>query len=153
IFMTETSNTEIHLVNRPEGMPTDDDFSFVEKSIPPLKANEILVRTLYLSVYPYMRGRMNDEKSDIPPFTTNKALTGGVVAEVVESRSRHFKQGDIVTGNLAWGEYSIAKEQEIRTIDPNVAPISTHLGILGMPGLTAYFGLLNIGKPQRGETV
>lgn len=151
--MTATSNTEIHLVNRPKGMPTDDDFSFVQKSIPTPEENEILVRTLYLSVDPYMRGRMNDEKSYIPPFTLNEALTGGVVAEVVESRSEHFQQGDIVTGNLKWGEYSIAKEQEIRTVDPTVAPISTHLGILGMPGLTAYFGLLDIGKPQAGETV
>src|SRR5690625_6817322 len=100
-----------------------------------------------------MRGRMNDVKSYIPPFELNEVLSGGIVSEVVESKSTNFAQGDIVTGNLDWAKYSIAKETDIREIDPNVAPISTHLGVLGMPGLTAYFCLLNIGKTQPGETV
>lgn len=151
--MSNQKNMEIHLVNRPDGMPTEDDFSFVETSIPKAKENELVIRTLYLSVDPYMRGRMNDEKSYIPPFKLNEALEGGIVGEVVESQSKDFQKGDIVTGNLKWGEYSVASEQEVRLIDPNVAPITTHLGILGMPGLTAYFGLLDIGKPQAGETV
>lgn len=151
--MNQKLNKEILLINRPTGMPTEDTFNFVENPIPTPKEDEILVKTLYLSVDPYMRGRMNDGKSYIPPFPLNEAITGGVVAEVVDSRSEHFNQGDIVTGNLKWGTYSIAKEQEVRTVDPQVAPISTHLGILGMPGLTAYFGLLHIGKPQTGETV
>ena len=151
--MNETINTEIHLANRPVGMPTEADFKFKETPIPEPEESEVLIRTLYLSVDPYMRGRMNDVKSYIPPFELNEVLSGGIVAEVVESKSTNFEQGDIVTGNLDWAKYSIAKETDIREIDPEVAPISTHLGVLGMPGLTAYFGLLNIGKPQPGETV
>lgn len=151
--MTETTNTEIHLSNRPNGMPSNSDFDFIETTIPTPNNSEVLIRTLYLSVDPYMRGRMNDEESYIPPFELNEAIVGGIVAEVVESKSANFEQGDIVTGSLDWAKYSVATEQEVRKIDPNVAPISTHLGVLGMPGLTAYFGLLDIGKPQAGETV
>lgn len=147
------SNQEIHLANRPTGMPSSDDFHFVESAIPTPNKNEVLVRTLFLSVDPYMRGRMNDTESYVAPFELKEVIKGGVVAEVVESQNANFKQGDIVTGNLNWGKYSIVTEDEIRKVDPNVAPISTHLGILGMPGLTAYFGLLEIGKPQAGETV
>lgn len=151
--MSKTTNTEIHLANRPAGMPSNEDFKFVESTMPTPNDKEILVRTLYLSVDPYMRGRMNDTKSYIAPFELNQVIMGGVVAEVVESKSTHFKQGDIVTGNFEWAKFSIANEEAARKIDPSVAPISTHLGILGMPGLTAYFGLLDIGKPQEGETV
>lgn len=151
--MSNTENTEIHLANRPSGMPSDKDFKFVDRAIPTPNEHEILVRTLYLSVDPYMRGRMNDTKSYIAPFELNQVITGGVVCEVVESKSTHFRQGDVVTGNLEWAKFSIANERAIRKIDPKAAPISTHLGILGMPGLTAYFGLLEIGQPQEGETV
>lgn len=146
-------NQEIHLANRPQGTPEKDDFSFIEKVIPSPSENDVLIRTLYVSVDPYMRGRMNDTESYIAPFNLNEVISGGVVAEVVESKSSLFNKGDIVTGNLKWSYYSLAKETEIRKVDPDVAPISTHLGILGMPGLTAYFGLLDIGKPEEGETV
>jgi len=151
--MTIIKQQEIHLANRPKGMPSKEDFNFVESSVPSPDEHEVLVRTLYLSVDPYMRGRMQDAKSYIAPFELNKLIVGGIVAEVVESRSDAFKQGDVVVGNLGWAEYSVASEQAIRKVDPKMAPISTHLGILGMPGLTAYFGLLDIGKPQEGETV
>lgn len=151
--MNETTQQEIELANRPTGMPTIADFNFVEKPIPSLKENEVLVRTLYLSVDPYMRGRMIDAKSYIPPFQLNEVMSGGIVGEVIESKSAAFQSGDVVTGNLNWAEYTAASEQAIRKIDPAIAPITTHLGILGMPGLTAYFGLLDIGKPQEGETV
>ncbi|MHA6259900.1 NADP-dependent oxidoreductase [Sporosarcina sp. CAU 1771] len=151
--MKQTTQQEIHLANRPVGMPSAADFEFKELPIPNLKDKEVLVRTLYVSVDPYMRGRMQDRKSYIPPFVLNEAITGGVVGEVIESKSDAFQPGDVVLGNLKWAEYTAASEKEIRKVDPAVAPISTHLGILGMPGLTAYFGLLDIGKPQEGETV
>lgn len=151
--MNNRTNKEIHLANRPVGMPTKEDFNFISKAVPTPNDKEILIRTLFLSVDPYMRGRMNDTKSYIAPFALNEVMMGGVVAEVVESKSPHFKRGDIVTGNLDWAKYSIASEEAIRKVDPTVAPISTHLGILGMPGLTAYFGLLHIGKPKKNETV
>src|SRR5699024_7480430 len=142
--MNETINKEIDLVNRTVGLPTEADFEFKETFIQELQYYEVLNSTLYLSVDPFMRVRMNDIKSYIPTYELNEVLSGGIVAEVVESKSTNFAQGDIVTGNLDWAKYSIAKETDIREIDPNVAPISTHLGVLGMPGLTAYFGLLNI---------
>lgn len=151
--MTTITQKEIHLVNRPQGMPTKADFEFVEKEISSPGENEVLLRTLYLSVDPYMRGRMNDVKSYIAPFELNKPITGGVLAEVVDSRSDTFKQGDIVTGNLRWAEYQLVNEKLLRKVDPSVAPITTSLGVLGLTGLTAYFGLLDIGKPQEGETV
>ncbi len=151
--MTQLMQQEIHLANRPKGMPTKEDFTFVKSSVPSPKENEVLVRTLYLSVDPYMRGRMQDSKSYIAPFALNEVISGGVVAEVVVSRSNAFKQGDVITGNLSWAEYTVATENEIRKVNPNIAPITTHLGILGLTGLTAYFGLLTIGKPREGETV
>ncbi|PID21549.1 NADP-dependent oxidoreductase [Sporosarcina sp. P3] len=144
---------EIHLANRPKGLPTMETFDFVEKPMPELQDDQVLVRTLYVSVDPYMRGRMIDAKSYIPPFKLNEVITGGVVGEVTKSTSDSFKPGDFVVGNLNWAEYTAAAEQEVRKIDPHIAPITTHLGILGMTGLTAYFGLLDIGKPQEGETV
>ena len=151
--MAPTTYKEIHLVNRPEGMPSDDDFKFVEQTVPALQDGEILLKTLYLSVDPYMRGRMQDAKSYIAPFQLNEAITGGVLAEVIASESPQFKQGDIVNGNLKWGEYNIAKADGLQKVDPSIAPITTRLGVLGLTGLTAYFGLLDIGKPQAGETV
>ncbi|ARF18794.1 NADP-dependent oxidoreductase [Sporosarcina ureae] len=144
---------EIHLANRPKGLPTMKTFDFVEKPMPELQDHQVLVRTLYVSVDPYMRGGMIDAKSYIPPFKLNEVITGGVVGEVTKSTSDSFKPGDLVVGNLNWAEYTAAAEQEVRKIDPHIAPITTHLGILGMTGLTAYFGLLDIGKPQEGETV
>jgi NADPH-dependent curcumin reductase CurA len=151
--MIPTKQREIHLANRPEGVPSKEDFEFVELDMPSPEENQVLVRTLYLSVDPYMRGRMRDTKSYIAPYQLNKAIVGGSIAEVVESRSNLFKRGDIVTGNMKWAEYCVVKEQKIRKIDTSIAPATAYLGILGMTGLTAYFGLLDIGKPQAGETV
>jgi NADPH-dependent curcumin reductase CurA len=96
---------------------------------------------------------MNDRRSYVAPFQLNEVLTGGIVGEVVESQSNNFVKGNFVTGNLGWQDYSIADEKEVRKINPEIAPVSTALGVLGMPGLTAYFGLLDIGKPKQGETV
>lgn len=146
-------NNQIVLANRPVGMPDHDTFQFVEEDIKELKEGEVLLRTLYVSVDPYMRGRMYDAESYIEPFQLGKVIEGGSIGEVIESNSENFKPGDVVIGMFGWQTYYAAKENEIRKIDPSLAPISTHLGILGMTGLTAYFGLLEIGQPKEGETV
>lgn len=144
---------QILLKNRPTGTPTHDDFEVVEVPIGKPSKGEILVQTIYISVDPYLRGRMNDVKSYIPPFKLNEVISSGVIGQVVESQSNLFEKGDIVLGSLGWQEYSIAKENAVRKIDQNLAPVSAYLSVLGMTGLTAYFGLLDIGKPKEGETV
>lgn len=146
-------NNQIILAERPQGMPDDNTFKFVHKEVGELQKDQILIRTLYVSVDPYMRGRMEDAESYVAPFKVNEVIEGGSIGEVMESKSDDFKQGDVVTGMFGWQEYYVANEKEVRKIDPSLAPISTHLGILGMTGLTAYFGLLDIGQPKEGETV
>lgn len=152
-MMPAMKNKQIILASRPTGMPAMDNFATVDAEVPQPKDGEVLVRTRYLSVDPYMRGRMNDGKSYVAPFAVNEVINGGVVGEVIESRSADFKPGDIVTGQLGWQLYSVARAKELRKVDPNLAPVTTALGVLGMPGLTAYFGLVDIGKPREGETV
>jgi len=100
-----------------------------------------------------MRGRMNDRKSYVKPFQLNELMSGGIVGEVIDSKSYSFVKGDFVVGNLAWQDYSVADEKEVRKINSEIAPVSTALGVLGMPGLTAYFGLLDIGQPKENETI
>ena len=134
-------------------MPTLNNFSIVDAEVPEPKDGEVLLRTRFLSVDPYMRGRMRDQKSYAPPFALNEVIAGGVVAEVIESRTPAFQPGNIVTGLLGWRLYSVARAEGLRKVDPDIAPVTTALGVLGMPGLTAYFGLLDIGQPQEGETV
>ncbi|MBN8192217.1 NADP-dependent oxidoreductase [Bacillus sp. NTK074B] len=151
--MLPEKQQQIQLVSRPEGMPVKEDFLYKEIDVPQPSNGEVLVKTIYLSVDPYMRGRMSDAKSYVEPFKLNEALAGGVVGEIVESKSARFQKGDFIVGMLPWQEYSVANEKEVRTIDPDVAPISTYLSILGMTGLTAYFGLMDIGQPKEGETV
>ncbi len=146
------TTTQIVLASRPKGLPTMENFKTEEVELPSLNDNEILLEGMFYSVDPYMRGRMNDAKSYTPPFETGKPLSGGVVAKVVESKSGNFKSGDIITGNLPWRKKMIAAEKDIRKIDTTIAA-SYYLGILGMTGLTAYFGLMHIGKPKAGETV
>ncbi|SHN23152.1 NADP-dependent oxidoreductase [Gracilibacillus kekensis] len=148
-----SNNKQILLAKRPEGTPDKDTFKIVETEIKKPGDGEILIRTIYVSVDPYMRGRMVDAPSYVPPYQLDDVLGGGAIGEVVESKSQRFAQGDIVIGSYGWQSYYKAKEDEVRKIDKDIAPISTHLGILGMPGLTAYFGLLDIGKPKEGETV
>ncbi|TLS35308.1 NADP-dependent oxidoreductase [Pseudalkalibacillus caeni] len=147
------TNRQIVLEKRPKGMPDEETFRFKEQDIRELKEGEVLLRTLYVSVDPYMRGRMQDAESYIEPFQLDKVIEGGSIGEVVESKSENLQQGDIVIGMFGWQTSYVAKEKEVRKIDPSLAPITTHLGILGMTGLTAYFGLLDIGKPKEGETV
>jgi NADPH-dependent curcumin reductase CurA len=157
--MNNKTNKKILLASRPSGMPTLDNFEIAQAEMPQPQEGEVLIRTLYLSVDPYMRGRMNEGKSYVAPFALNEVITGGGVGEVVESRSDAFQPGDIVTGQLDWQLYSVAHGAQegagagIRKVDPTLAPVTTALGVLGMPGLTAYFGLLDIGQPAAGETV
>ncbi|HXD31991.1 MAG TPA: NADP-dependent oxidoreductase [Pyrinomonadaceae bacterium] len=146
-------NKQFVLASRPSGMPAAENFQLNEIEVPQPQDGEVLVRTLYLSVDPYLRSRMNDRKSYVEPFQIGKPITGGAVGQVTESRAEGLKPGDIVTGMLPWQLYSVARKSELHTIDPALAPVTTALGVLGMPGLTAYFGFLDIGKPQEGETV
>lgn len=147
--MLPDKQKQIQLVSRPNGTPVESDFHYKEIDVPRPDQGQVLVKTLYLSVDPYMRGRMSDAKSYVEPFKLNEALAGGVVGEIVDSQSEQFQKGDFVVGMLPWQEYSLASEKAVRAIDPDVAPISTHLSILGMTGLTAYFGLLDIGQPKK----
>lgn len=146
-------NRQVLLASRPEGFPAESDFRVVESPIPEPKDGDILLRVLYLSVDPYMRGRMKDAKSYADPVGIDEVMVGGTVAEVVESRHPGFRKGEIVESYLGWQEYGISNGEGLRKVDPSLAPVSTALGILGMPGLTAYFGLLDIGRPKAGETV
>ncbi len=146
-------NKEIRFVSRPTGLPTPENFQIVDSEVPQPNDGEVLVRTLYISVDPYLRGRMREGRPYVPPFEIGQVITSGVVGQVVESCAAGFAAGDIVTGMLGWRLYNIAKAGELRIIEPKIAPVTTALGVLGMPGLTAYFGLLDIGQPRTGETV
>jgi NADPH-dependent curcumin reductase CurA len=146
-------NRKILLASRPKGMPTEENFQFAESDIPVLEDGQVLIRSLYVSVDPYMRGRMNDAKSYIAPYALNEVITGGVVGQIIESRHPNFSAGEFVSGEMGWQEYNVSDGKGLAKLDPNRAPITTALGVVGMPGLTAYFGLLDIGNPQPGETV
>jgi NADPH-dependent curcumin reductase CurA len=145
-------NKEIRFASRPAGMPIAENFQLVESEVPSLNEGEVLVRTTYISVDPYLRGRMRPGKSYVPPFEVGEVISSGAVGEVVESAAQ-FEKGDIVTGMMGWCLYNVVKATELRKIDPRMAPVTTALGVLGMPGLTAYFGLLDIGQPKEEETV
>jgi NADPH:quinone reductase len=144
---------QIILNARPKGLPTLSDFKTIEIEIPPLKEDEVLLKALYYSVDPYMRGRMNDSKSYVAAFKIDAAMEGGVVAEVIESKSKKYDVGDMVVGMLPWQEMSIHDGNGLQAIDKNAAHKSYFLSVLGMPGLTAYFGLMHICKPKDGETL
>jgi hypothetical protein len=151
-MMDASLSREIRLRHRPIGLPGERDFELVEVPIPEPDEGQVLVRNIYMSVDPYMRGRMYDRESYVPPFQLGKPLEGGCVGQVVESRGK-LQVGDYVLGMLGWREYYVSDSASLTRIDPNVAPIQTYLGTLGMTGLTAYVGLLDIGQPQEGETV
>ncbi len=146
-------NKVIELNNRPVGKPKLSDFSFVEEEMPKIGSNEILLETKFVSVDPYLRGRMSDAKSYVPPFELHQALSSGIVAEVIASENESFKVGDFVSGLLEWKAYQTTKGNGLLKIDNKTVPLSNYLGILGMTGLTAYFGLKKIGVPQKGETI
>lgn len=143
----------ILLANRPQGIPQLSDFKFIEEDIPPLKDGQLLLELEYVSVDPYLRGRMNDAKSYIPPFELNKPITSGCVARVKESKNNEFAQGDYVTGMVPWKKEQVHSGEGLNKVDPNQAALSAYLGVLGITGLTAYFGLMDIGKPKQGESL
>ena len=146
-------NQQIHLVSRPQGTPTADNFRIVDAATPQPADGEVLVRALYLSVDPYMRGRMSDRPSYVPPFELGQTMGGAVVGQVVESKFDGLQSGDIVMGQLLWQKFAVAPGKELLKVDPDRAPISTTLGVLGITGLTAYFGLLKVAAPKAGDCV
>ena len=151
--MSEGRNRRIVLAARPTGEPRESDFRLEEAELARPGPGRMLLRTLYLSLDPYMRGRMSAARSYAPPVEVGDVMVGGAVSEVVESEHPDFRPGDLVEGRTGWQDYAVSDGKGLRKVDPDLAPISTALGVLGMPGMTAYTGLLNIGKPRPGETV
>src|SRR5215472_1240679 len=149
----ENRNRQVLLRQRPTGAPTPADFEIAEAPLPEPGEGEVLVRGIFLSLDPYMRGRISGQRSYARPVEVGAVMEGRVVGEVARSRDPDFREGDFVLGGYGWQLYSAVPGQELRKLDPAEAPLSTALGVLGMPGLTAYVGLDEIGKPQRGETV
>jgi len=143
----------ILLKNRPNGKPSQSDFECREEDIPTINDGEILLKTLYVSVDPYLRGRMRDAKSYVAPFKLNEPITSGIVAEVIDTKNQNFSKGDIVSGMLAWKEIQKSNGEQLQKVSKEKAPFPAYLGTLGMTGLTAYFGLKEIGKLKEGETL
>ncbi len=141
------------LAKRPDGWPDQDTFRLETGDIPHPNQGEVLVRTLYLSVDPYMRGRLRDVKSYAPPVQIGETMVGGIVGEVLETKHPDYQVGEVVEGRIGWQSHGLSKGDDLHKVDPKLGPISTALGVLGMPGLTAYFGLLEIGKANPGDTV
>jgi hypothetical protein len=148
-----TTNTRIVLASRPTGDVTAASFRSESTGVPAARDGELVVRSRYLSLDPYMRPRMSELRSYVPPFELDKPLTGGSVGEVVESKNPKFAVGDTVIGMLDWAQYTAHSGAGLRKIDPAAAPLSAHLGVLGMPGYTAYHGMIRMGQPKEGETV
>ena len=151
--MPASVNRQILLKSRPEGAPGLDNFELTESPTPEPGEGEVLMRIVYLSLDPYMRGRMSAAKSYATPAAIGQPMVGGTVATIVESRNPKYSVGDIVVGNGGWQDYALSNGSGLRKLDPTAAPVSTALGVLGMPGMTAYAGLLEIGRPKPGETV
>jgi NADPH-dependent curcumin reductase CurA len=145
-------NRDIRLAARPVGFPRDSDFAMVESPVPEPAAGEVLVRNAYMSVDPYMRGRMNDRKSYAPPFSLGEPMTGGAVGQVVKSRRPELPEGSWVLSMMGWREYFTAAEGLV-VVDADAAPVSAYLGVLGLPGFTGWYGLKEIGRPRQGETL
>ncbi len=147
------SYRRIVLASRPHGWPSPENFRLEETAIPPLGEGEVRVRNQYLSLDPYMRGRMNDAKSYALPQMLNETMGGAAVGEVVESRSSHFAVGDTVRGMLGWAEYGVSKPEGIAKVDARRIPLSAYLGVVGMTGMTAWYGYSKIMEPKAGETI
>ncbi|MCA9247875.1 MAG: NADP-dependent oxidoreductase [Planctomycetales bacterium] len=147
------TNRQILLVSRPQGIPEPENFRLVETLLGDPAEGQFLVRTHYLSVDPYMRGRISDRKSYADPVALGALMVGGTVGTVVASRHDRYREGDVVVGDWGWQEYALTDGAGVYRFDTSLAPMSTAVGVMGMPGLTAYAGLLEIGKPNEGETV
>jgi NADPH-dependent curcumin reductase CurA len=150
--MSHLVSREIHLVSRPQGLPTAANFTLAKRELGSLHDQHVLVRNLFMSVDPYMRGRMNEGKSYVPCFTLGQPLEGGAVGEVVESRVPGFKPGDAVTSNLGWREYFMATAEELHPVSRDLQPLSVYLGALGMTGMTAWAGL-NLVTVKAGDII
>jgi len=146
-------NLQVLLANRPTGWVKESDFRIVESDVPVPGDGQVLVRNLYLSLDPYMRGRMNDQRSYAAKVELGQVMTGETVGEVVESRNGKFQKGDTVAARAGWQHYALSDGNDLRKVDPSLVPISTYLGVVGMPGVTAWIGLNEIGQPKSGETV
>jgi NADPH-dependent curcumin reductase CurA len=151
--METLTSWEIRLKTRPVGMPKEADLTLLQVPVRRPGKGEVLVRNLYMSVDPYMRGRMMDRKSYIAPFQVGAVLEGGAVGQVVASEEGPFEKGDYVLSMLGWREYFVSDGSGLRSIDPTAAPIQAYLGVLGLTGFTAYVGLQEIGRPKEGDTV
>ena len=151
--MPDTQNRRIVLASRPTGEPKPGDFRLETGAVPEPGLGEVLVRTHWLSLDPYMRGRMSDAKSYAKPVEVGAVMEGGTVGEVVVSKNERFREGDVVLGQGGWQDYAVSDGKGLRKLDPAAAPVQTALGVLGMPGMTAYTGLLTIGEPKAGETL
>src|SRR4051812_777440 len=151
--MPEDVNRQILLQSRPSGEPREENFAPVEAPVPEPGAGRFLARTLYLSLDPYMRGRMSDRASYASPAELGKPMVGGTVGQVVKSRNPGYAEGDFVLGYWGWQEYGVSSGAGVRKLDPAAGPLSYALGVLGMPGMTAYVALMDIGRPKAGETV
>ena len=146
-------SSQFVLASRPIGLPSSANFRMEKVVLNDLKDNELLLKSWYISVDPYMRGRMNSAKSYAASFEVDQPIKGGIVAKVIESKSKSILAGDVVVGTLPWATYSVNKTENLRKIDIEKVPPGYYLGILGMPGFTAYVGMMEICKPQKGETV
>ena len=151
--MITEKNRQILLASRPRGEPSLNNFKLAETAIPEAGPGRMLLRTIYLSLDPYMRGRMSAGPSYAPPVEVGEVMEGSAVCAVVQSNLPDYKAGDIVVASAGWQDYSVSEGAGVQKVDPALGPISYALGVLGMPGLTAYTGLYNIGKPQAGETL
>lgn len=150
--MPEEINRKWLLASRPVGFPKESDFELRETALPNAEHGELLIKLEYLSIDPYMRGRMNEGKSYTPGTQIGEVMTGEGVGVIVESRSDAYSAGDHVVTRTGWQEYATAHESAVRRVNPSIAPVSTSLGVLGMPGLTAYFGTLDVIDPKPGDT-
>ena len=153
IIVDELKNRALILNSRPDGYPDESNFKLIEIDIPELNPGEFIVKILWLSVDPYMRGRMSDKKSYAPSVEIGDVMVGGAVGKIISSRNTEFEVGDLVEGRFGWQEYAISNGMNARKLTINESDISKALGALGMPGLTAYFGLFSLGRPIPNDTV